>query len=123
MLTMGDPGRTDSKAETFFKREDIVKKEVYDSKAKRVGTITDIAYTSEGKIALLVSKGGQSEEVIPFEQISVIGEIILLKPTAAGPSPDRPARTCRSPAGRGRGRSLPFTRPPTQGSRHGRSAG
>jgi sporulation protein YlmC with PRC-barrel domain len=64
--------------ERFYRREELVGKEVYDAFALHVGTAKDVAYSTDGKTALVVSKG-KKEETIPFQNISEIGDIILLK--------------------------------------------
>jgi sporulation protein YlmC with PRC-barrel domain/ribosomal protein L40E len=61
-------------AEKYYKREELVGKHVYDAKAKRIGPVSDIAYSKDGKTALIV--GGTT---ISFEKISEIGDIIILK--------------------------------------------
>ena len=64
--------------EKYYRREKLVGKEVYDADALHVGTAKDVAYSTDGKTALVVSKG-KKEETIPFQNISEIGDIILLK--------------------------------------------
>lgn len=64
--------------EKFYRREELVGKEVYDAKAVHVGTVKDVAYSIDGKTALVVSKG-KEDETIPFLNISEIHDIILLK--------------------------------------------
>lgn len=66
--------------ERFYRREELVGKEVYDANAVHIGTAKDVAYSTDGKTALVVSKG-KKEETIPFQNISEIGDIILLKKT------------------------------------------
>lgn len=64
--------------ERFYRREELVGKEVYDVKAAHVGTVRDVAYSTGGRTALVVSKE-KREETIPFQDISEIGDMILLK--------------------------------------------
>jgi len=84
--------------EEYFGRDELVGKDVYDAKAKKVGTVADIGYSKEGKIALILRPGtisnvkklsdkdlglshlaGERFQTILFDRISEIGDIILLK--------------------------------------------
>ena len=67
-------------AERFYRREELVGKEVYDTKAMHVGEAKDVAYSKDGKTALVVLKDNK-EQVIPFQDVSEIGDIILVKRT------------------------------------------
>jgi sporulation protein YlmC with PRC-barrel domain len=67
--------------ERFYRREELVGKIVYDSKALRVGEVTDVGYSKEGHVALIVKADGGEEKVIPFTMVEEIGDIILLKST------------------------------------------
>lgn len=66
--------------ERFYRREELVGKVVYDSKAVKVGEVVDVGYSKEGRVALVVKVGGGKEKVIPFTSISEVGDIVLLKP-------------------------------------------
>jgi len=63
-----------SLAEKYHKREEFVGKDVYDAKAKKIGSVSDVGYSKEGKTALIVG-----DTTIPFEKILEIGDIITLK--------------------------------------------
>jgi len=84
--------------EEYFGRDELVGKDVYDAKAKKIGTVADIGYSKEGKIALILRPGtisnvkklsdkdlvlshlaGERFQTILFDRISEIGDIILLK--------------------------------------------
>jgi sporulation protein YlmC with PRC-barrel domain len=58
----------------YYKREELVGKDVYDGRAKKVGPVSDMGYSKDGKVALIVGN-----KTILFEKISKIGDIILLK--------------------------------------------
>jgi sporulation protein YlmC with PRC-barrel domain len=58
----------------YYKREELVGKDVYDGEAKKIGSVSDVAYSQEGKVALVVEK-----DTIAFERILKIGDIIILK--------------------------------------------
>lgn len=72
----------------FVKREDVIDKEVFDLKGKRVGSVKDIAFTPSGKMGLVISKPDKSEEVISMDNISSMGDIIVLRAPAALETPE-----------------------------------
>ncbi|MBZ9571670.1 PRC-barrel domain-containing protein [Methanobrevibacter sp. TMH8] len=69
--------------------EDIIGKEVVNTDAKLIGKVADIEFDEDTKelISLILKKGGisetlnisKSEDVIPYDMISKIGDKILLK--------------------------------------------
>jgi len=83
----------------YLRREELIGKDVYDAKAKKVGTVVDIGYSKEGRTALImriatlrtVDKPPSDEErILPhmnkarfeslmFGRVTEIGDIILLK--------------------------------------------
>jgi len=70
----------------YYLSEDITGKEVIEElEAKRIGTIKDIAFTMEGKVAFIVeteSKKGEPIEVfLPFEKIIKVGDVVIIKST------------------------------------------
>ena len=89
----------ESREEKYHGRDELVGKEVYDAKAKKVGTVVDIGYSKEGTTALIIgiatagmldkplsdkelvlSHPGKGRfETLMFERVSEIGDIILLK--------------------------------------------
>ena len=76
--------------ERFYRREELVGKEVYDAKAMRLGVVKDIAYAKDGRAALVAAKDDR-EEVIPFQEISEIGDIVVLrKSLTSAPVPSPP---------------------------------
>lgn len=85
---MSDSGRK------FFRRDEIVGKDVYDLEAKKVGSVSDLAFSSDAKPALVVTKQDKSEEIVPLESVDKLGDIVLLKVnrlgTAAQPSQTQP---------------------------------
>ena len=84
----------------YYRLEELVGKDVYDAKARKVGTVTDVGYSKDGKNALIIGierfettsnpitdrelvlssllKG--RFETILFERVSEIGDIIILRP-------------------------------------------
>ncbi|MBS7644878.1 MAG: PRC-barrel domain-containing protein [Candidatus Bathyarchaeia archaeon] len=68
----------------YYLSEDIAGKEVIDeSEAKKVGTIRDIAFTMDGKVAFIVEaedkKGELMELFLPFEKIVRVGDVVIIK--------------------------------------------
>lgn len=67
----------------FHRREEIIGKDVIESDAKRVGTVKDLAYSLDGKVALIVEqtieKGRVQEGFLSFDKIDKIGDVVLVK--------------------------------------------
>jgi sporulation protein YlmC with PRC-barrel domain len=101
----------ETREEKYHRREELVGKDVYDAKAKKVGTVVDIGYSKEGRTALIIriSTAGMVDkplsdkelvlshmskgrfETLMFGRVSEIGDIILLKAelkTEAEQAPD-----------------------------------
>ncbi len=47
--------------ERFYRREELVGKEVYDAKAMRLGVVKDVAYAKDGRTALVTSKDNKEK--------------------------------------------------------------
>ena len=62
------------------RREELVGKELIDGDAKRIGTAKDLAWTGDGKLALIVELGNEDEVFLPFEEIERIGDVVFVKP-------------------------------------------
>lgn len=85
--------------ERYHRLEELVGKDVYDAKAKKVGTVVDIGYSKNGRTALIIriasagiaDKSLTDKELVlshigkgrfgalMFGRVSEIGDIILLK--------------------------------------------
>jgi sporulation protein YlmC with PRC-barrel domain len=67
----------------YHKREEIVKKEVIESGAKKIGFVKDLAFTLDGKLILVIEtiteKGYAREGFLSFNKIEKIGDVILVK--------------------------------------------
>ena len=67
----------------FHRREEINGKEVIESEAKKVGTVKDLAYSLDGRVALIVEqkmdKGKVREGFLSFDKIQKIGDVVLVK--------------------------------------------
>lgn len=67
----------------YHRRDEVAGKDVIESEAKKVGVVKDLAYTSDGKAALVVElppeKGALREGFLLFDKISKIGDVVLIK--------------------------------------------
>jgi sporulation protein YlmC with PRC-barrel domain len=58
-------------------------KEVIESEAKKVGVVKDLAYSLDGKVALIVEqtmdKGKIQEGFLSFDKIEKVGDVVLVK--------------------------------------------
>jgi sporulation protein YlmC with PRC-barrel domain/ribosomal protein L37E len=86
--------------ERYHRLDELVGKDVYDAKAKKIGTVVDMGYSKNGKTALIIRVASASildkspavKELVlshvdkgrfaalMFGRVSEIGDIILLKP-------------------------------------------
>jgi len=66
----------------FYRREELVGKEVYNIKGTRIGVVWDVMYLKDGTAALIVSKVNR-QEIIPSTEVSEVGDIVLLRSTVA----------------------------------------
>jgi sporulation protein YlmC with PRC-barrel domain len=65
------------------RREELVGKEVIDGDARRVGVTKDLAWSSDGKLALIVESGEEEESFLSFGDIEKVGDIIFVKAKSA----------------------------------------
>ncbi len=73
-----------SDSKPILKREDLVGKQVVSSEAKIVGTVSEVAFSANGRVILqLQAKDGTTAEMISGDSIFAIGDLILLKPPVA----------------------------------------
>ncbi len=67
----------------YHRREEIAGKEVIESEAKKVGIVKDLAYSLDGKVALIVEqnmeKGKIQEGFLSFDKIEKVGDVVLVK--------------------------------------------
>ena len=61
-----------------LRKEDLVGLDVIDYQGTNLGSVSDIEFTSTGKLSLIVDSQGK-EKSIPFNTIKAIGDLILLK--------------------------------------------
>lgn len=62
------------------RREELVGREMIDGEAKRVGTAKDLAWSTDGSLAIIVELNNEEEAFLPFEDIDRIGDVIFVKP-------------------------------------------
>jgi len=77
----------------YYVKEELIGKEIFDSRARRVGSVKDMAYSKEGRVALVIDKQG-TQPVIPFDLIDRIGDIIILKSSWQEPSEPGLGKVC-----------------------------
>ena len=66
----------------FIPKEEILRKQVFDSEVVSLGRALDWTYTSDGEIKMIVKKRQGNDNLItlvPFSHIERVGETILLK--------------------------------------------
>ncbi|GBC72089.1 hypothetical protein HRbin02_01880 [Candidatus Calditenuaceae archaeon HR02] len=72
----------------YFRRDEIVGKDIISDSAIRLGKVKDIGYDAEGKIVLIYDKPGEGgEEAVPSSQIIAFGDVVLVKSSAIVKTP------------------------------------
>ncbi len=74
------------------RREEVAGKEIIDDEAKKVGTVKDLAWSDEGKLAIIVETGREEESYLPFDQVEKIGDVVFIK--ASNSLESVPMKTC-----------------------------
>jgi len=65
------------------RREEVIGKEVIDSDAKKLGVTKDVAWSEDGRLALLIELSEEDEFFLPFEDIERIGDVVFVKAKSA----------------------------------------
>lgn len=65
------------------RREEVVGKEVIDTDALKLGVTKDLAWSSDGRLALVIDSGDEEESFLPFDMIEKIGDIVFVKAKSA----------------------------------------
>lgn len=65
------------------RREDAIGKEVIDGDARRIGLAKDLAWSNDGKMALVIELTNEDEAFLPFDEIERIGDVIFVKAKSA----------------------------------------
>ena len=61
------------------RREEIIGKEVVDGDAKKVGVTKDLAWSSDGRIAVIIESTEEEESFLSFDDIEKIGDVVFVK--------------------------------------------
>ena len=61
-------------------REELVGKEIIDGEAKKIGAVKDLAWSNEGKLAIVVERGREEEYYLLFDQVEKIGDVVFVAP-------------------------------------------
>ncbi len=61
------------------RREEIIGKEVVDADAKKVGVAKDLAWSSDGRLALVIESSEEDESFLSFDNIEKIGDVVFVK--------------------------------------------
>lgn len=81
----------------YFRRDEIIGKDIISDIAARLGKVKDIGYNPEGKIVLIYDKSGEEvEEATPSSQIIALGDVVPVKSAQPQPAPTStpPGRIC-----------------------------
>jgi sporulation protein YlmC with PRC-barrel domain len=65
------------------RREEVIGKEVVDSEAKKLGVTKDFAWSSDGRLALVIETGEEEESFLSFDDIEKIGDVVFVKAKSA----------------------------------------
>lgn len=67
------------------RREEVIGKEVVDADAKKLGVTKDLAWSSEGHLALVIEsrEGEEDESFLSFDDIEKIGDVVFVKAKSA----------------------------------------
>lgn len=76
----------------WHRREEVVGKEIIDGEAKKTGTVKDLAWSNDGKLAIVVERGREEESYLPFDQVEKIGDVVFIKTSSSLESV--PMKTC-----------------------------
>jgi sporulation protein YlmC with PRC-barrel domain len=76
----------------WHRREEVVGKEIIDGEAKKIGTVKDLAWSNDGKLAIVVERGMEEESYLPFDQVDKIGDVVFVEGSTSLESV--PMKTC-----------------------------
>ena len=57
----------------------MVGKEVIDADAKKLGVTKDLAWSDDGRMALVIEFGDEEESFLSFNEIERIGDVVFVK--------------------------------------------
>jgi DNA-directed RNA polymerase subunit RPC12/RpoP len=70
----------------------VIGKEVIDADAKKLGVTKDLAWSDDGRMALIIEFGEEDESFLSFDEIERIGDVVFVKAKSALVA--APAITC-----------------------------
>ncbi len=78
------------------RRDELASKEVIDAEAKKAGVVKDLAWSAEGKLALVVERDKNEEAYVAFDAIDKVGDVIFIKSSGALETvPTKVCPTCK----------------------------
>jgi sporulation protein YlmC with PRC-barrel domain len=86
------PNRGGSVLVRWRRREEVIGKDVIDIDAKKIGITKDLAWSEDGRLALLIEPGVEEESFLAFDDVERIGDVIFVKAKASLQTV--PTRTC-----------------------------
>jgi sporulation protein YlmC with PRC-barrel domain len=61
------------------RREEVLGKDVIDAEAKKIGVTKDIAWSDDGKLAMIVEMYDETESFLSFDEVDKIGDVVFVK--------------------------------------------
>lgn len=61
------------------RRDEVVGKDVIDAEAKKIGVTKDIAWSRDGKLALVIESEDEQESFLSFDEVDRIGDVVFVK--------------------------------------------
>ena len=65
------------------RREEVIGKDVIDGDAKKLGVTKDLAWSSDGRMALVIESNDEEEFFLSFSEIERIGDVVFVKAKSA----------------------------------------
>ncbi len=65
------------------RREEVVGREVIDGDARKLGTTKDLAWSDDGRLALVIESTDEEESFLSFSEIEKIGDVVFVKAKSA----------------------------------------
>ena len=65
------------------RREEVIGKDVIDEDARKLGVTKDLAWSNDGKMALVIEADDEEEFFLSFSEIERIGDVVFVKARSA----------------------------------------
>ena len=65
------------------RREEVIGKDVIDGDAKKLGVTKDLAWSNDGRMALVIESYDEEEFFLSFSEIERIGDVVFIKAKSA----------------------------------------